>query len=159
MQSDIKGFRLDSLEAHFGRTIKTGEFENCRADLKIGGVLTKDGSIKEIAPILFTELQEQITNQLEKVTNGFRDANPESNKGNPTEPGEPNGNPSNNGKTATLKQYKCIWAIAKNQGLDSNEIYQLMGEKLGAIKQQDVVGKIDRGLMSDFIKELQMATV
>ncbi len=161
MSNTIEGFRLDSLEVHFGRTIKTGEYENCRADLKIGGVLTTQQDISEISAQLFQQLDKQVSAQLNRVVNGSQDTNPgptenkQSGKpGEKTSDSEPN--PSDNGmKYATEKQLKKIYAVGYNHKLTKDEIVQQLEERFGTA---EIVDKVPRADASDFIQELEMVS-
>ncbi len=158
--SKIEGFRLDSLEVHFGRTIKTGEYENCRADLTIGGVITAQQDMGKVSSQLFQLLDEQISDQLDRATNGTQNPNAETKP----EPGknkqsgkkkekDSETTPSDNGKKfATEKQLKKIFAMGYEKGLEKNEIVQQLKERFGT---SDIVDKVSRGEVSDFIQELQ----
>ena len=159
--SKIEGFRIDSIEAHFGRTIKTGEYENCRADLKIGGVLTTQQDISEISAQLFQQLDKQVSAQLNRVVNGSQNPNPQSSgskqPGNTGEKkSDPKPNPSDNGmKYATEKQLKKIYAVGYNHKLTKDEIVQQLEERFGTA---EIVDKVPRADASDFIQELEMVT-
>lgn len=155
-----QGFRTDSIEVHFGRTLKVGDFENIRADLKLSGVAT-NGSAGKIIKSLFEGVEKEVEDQLSKsIDHSFRTLSTSE----PITSGNSNGGDdgneekaADNAKTATLKQYKCVWAIAGNRNFDRNYVYELMRNRLGvsSCKQEDIVEKVDRRLMSDFIKELQ----
>lgn len=156
----IEGFRLDSLEIHFGRTIKTGEFENCRADLKIGGVITTQKDISEVSSKLFQILDKQVTEQLNRVVNGSQNPTPQPSKSknsDKTSKKKSVSELSDDGeKFATEKQLKAIYAIGYNNGLTKDEIVQQLKERFGTA---DIVNKVSRADVSDYIEEIQMVPV
>lgn len=144
--------RIDMIEARLGRTIKTGEFENCRVDLKIGGAILSQKDVSEISSELFKQLDRQVSEQLNRVVNGHQDIVPEpGNKPTPV-----SNSSGNNGKFTTEKQKKKIWALCYNNGLEKDEIVQQLEERFGT---SDIVHKVSRADASDYIEELQMATV
>ncbi|MFA5032278.1 MAG: hypothetical protein WC614_04585 [bacterium] len=168
----IEGFRLDSLEVHFGRTVKTGDFENIRADLTIGGAITAQKDVTEVSAQLFQLLDRQISEQL-KTSPASPTPSVASGSGAPAGAGKPGqGTRQASGKTgrsshqresgdggeklATAQQGKKIWAMLYNQGLSKDEIVQRLEEKFGT---SDIAENVSVGDASDFIEELQSAAV
>ncbi|MFA5034003.1 MAG: hypothetical protein WC614_13430 [bacterium] len=164
----IEGFRLDSLEVHFGRTVKTGDFENIRADLTIGGAITAQKDVTEVSTQLFQLLDKQISEQLKtSPTNPTPKEPPKTPT--PTGSGKPGqGTRQSSGRTGrssqgdgeeklcTEKQSKKVWAMLYNENLTKDEIVQRLEERFGT---SDITDNISCADVSDFIEELQSAAV
>jgi hypothetical protein len=55
---------ITSVEVSYGRTIKTGDFESARADVKLYATLAEDDVAADVLPALFTQAKESVYDQL-----------------------------------------------------------------------------------------------
>jgi hypothetical protein len=63
----LEGFRIDTVEVHYGRSIKTGDYESARADLTLKGVLCGGDAVDAVLRTLWEYVHTQVEAQLRKA--------------------------------------------------------------------------------------------